>query len=435
MNLNYLPSDSMLDDRQVLIIAYYFPPMGLSGVQRTLKFVKYLPEYHWKPIVLTTGATNYYAFDETLLEDIKKNTEIYRTEKDPFQFRKNKVNKLVNYPSRIKQILFRWISQAVLIPDSRIGWKKYAVELGSKIIEENPNIKIIYATAPPYTDFLVAKELSLKYDIPFVVDYRDLWADNPYFYSATRFHKTKTIKLETEVLRFAQKAFVITRTLKEKMLKRYKFLSHSDVGILPHGFDKEDFLPFEHIKPAPEKFTITHSGVFSDDITPKYFLKALKMFLTDNPEAEKYVEARFVGIMRKSHSKLINKLKLDNWVTQLGYVPHPEVIKNLMESDLLWMMIPNDIATPSRFYEYIGAKKPLLVCAPEGGIKNIAKEYKASITCKPESVDEIKVALEQFYNLWKSKKMPVPEQNYVDQYDRKYLTGLLAKEISLAGKY
>lgn len=428
--------DESLDSREVLIVAYYFPPMGLSGVQRTLKFVKYLPKYHWKPIVLTTSSTNYYAFDESLLEDInKENTKIYRTEKDPFQFKKNKINKLVNYPSRIKQILFRRISQTILIPDSRIGWKKYAVELGSKIIEENPNIKIIYATAPPYTDFLVAKELSIKHNIPFVVDYRDLWADNAYFYHATHFHKIKSLKLETEVLRFAQKSFVITRALKEKMLKRFKFLSHSDVGILPHGFDEEDFIPAKYIKPMSNKFVITHSGVFSDDITPKYFLKALKEFLLDNPEAEKYIEARFIGVMRKSHSKLITKLKLDEYVTQLGYVPHQKVIENLMQSDILWMMIPNDIATPSRFYEYIGARKPLIVCAPEGGIKNIASEYRAAITCAPNSIIEIKAALEKFHELWKLKKLPLPDEKYVMQYDRKYLTSLLAKEISLSSKY
>lgn len=432
---NKLHSDRIDVQREVLVIAYYFPPMGLSGVQRTLKFVKYLPEYKWKPIVLTTGATNYYAFDETLLNDIGENVKIYRTQYDPFQIKKTSENKQVPYPSRFKQILFRRISQAIFIPDSRIRWKKHAVELGSKIIEENPNIKVIYATAPPYTDFLVAKELSLKYNIPFVVDYRDLWVDNAYFYFATPYHKAKAIKMETEVLRLSQKAFVITRALKEKMLKRYKFLSHNDLGILPHGFDEEDFKPYKHIKPDTKKFTITHSGVFSDDMTPKYFLKGLAKFLDNNKEAHSVIDVRFVGLMRKNHIKLTEKLKLKNYISQLGYVSHDEVIKNLMESDVLWMMIPNDIATPSRLYEYIGARKTLLVCAPEGGIRNIAKEYEAALICEPKNSDEITEALEKLYQMWKTNTLPKPDEKYVKQYNRRQICGILAKEISLIANY
>ena len=343
--------DLEVSKRQILMIAYYFPPMGLSGVQRTLKFVKYLPEYNWNPIVLTTGATRYYAFDETLLNDIDENIKIFRTEKDPFNRGKNKKNnKQVKYPSRFKQIIFRILSQSIFIPDSRIRWKKYAVKLGSKIIEENPNIKIIYATAPPYTDFLVAKELSLKYNIPFVIDYRDLWLDNPYFYFATPYHKNKAISLESSVLRYAQKSFVITRELKEKMLRRYKFLSHNDLGIIPHGFDEEDFIPYKDIKPDNNKFTLTHSGVFSDNITPKYFLKGIAKFLNKNEDAKKYINIKFIGIMKQQHIKIIDKLKLTKYTSLLGYLNHNNVIKHLMESNILWMMIPNDIATPSRFY-------------------------------------------------------------------------------------
>ena len=122
--------DLEVSKRQILMIAYYFPPMGLSGVQRTLKFVKYLPEYNWNPIVLTTGATRYYAFDETLLNDIDENIKIFRTEKDPFNRGKNKKNnKQVKYPSRFKQIIFRILSQSIFIPDSRIRWKSQIIGL------------------------------------------------------------------------------------------------------------------------------------------------------------------------------------------------------------------------------------------------------------------------------------------------------------------
>jgi glycosyltransferase involved in cell wall biosynthesis len=422
--------------RKVLVVSYYFPPMGLSGVQRTLKFVKYLPEYDWSPIVLTTGATNYFAFDESLLSDTNSDLiSIHRTEKDPFKFSKGNESKTLVYPSRLKQRLFRMLSQSIFIPDSRIRWKKHAVQLGSKIIEENPDINLIFATAPPFTDFLVAQELAAKYDIPFVVDYRDLWADNPQYFFATPFHKSRAIELETNVLRHSRKIFVITRTMKEKLLTRYRFLSHDDISIISHGFDKADFSPYLHLKPNPNKFTITHCGLFPDDRTPKYFLKALVKFFEKKPEARSKFEARFVGIMRKNHIKMINRLKLNDVTKLTGYLPHQEAVKNLMESNVLWMMIRNNLETPGRFFEYIGAGKTLLISAPNGSMKQIAEESNAAFITSPENINEIVQALVAMFDLWKQGFLPVPDDSFIEQFDRNNLTKKLAREISLVAKY
>lgn len=427
--------------RKVLVVSYYFPPMGLSGVQRTLKFVKYLPDYDWSPIVLTTGATNYFAFDETLLCDTEKSDliSIYRTEKDPFNFnffnsKKSKENKLLQYPSWLKQKLFRMISQSVFIPDSRIRWKKYAIELGNKIIEENPDIRLIFATAPPFTDFLVAKELSQKHNIPFVVDYRDLWLDNPQYFFPTPYHKRKALALETSVLKHTSKIFVITRTMKEKMMHRYRFLSYDDISIIPHGYDYEDFEPFLNVKPVQNKLVITHCGLFPDDRTPKYFFKALKKFFEQKPQARSKFEARFVGIMRKNHIKMIANYGLNDVVTVKGYLPHQEAVKNLMESDVLWMMLRNNIETPGRFFEYIGAAKTMLICVPDGSMKQIAEESNAAFITKPEDIDGIVRALNTIYDLWNQNYLPIPDSIFVKQYDRKALTKRLAREISFVAK-
>ena len=418
--------------RKVLVVSYYFPPMGLSGVQRTLKFVKYLPSFDWSPIVLTTGTTNYFAFDETLLSDTEKSDliSIYRTEKDPFNLGRSKKNKTLQYPSRFKQKLFRMISQSVFIPDTRIRWKKYAIALGNQIIEENPDINLIFATAPPFTDFLVAKELSEKHNIPFVVDYRDLWMDNPQYFFPTAYHKRKALSLETGVLKHASKIFVITRTMKEKMLSRYKFLSHDDISIIPHGYDEEDFQPYRDVKPETNKLVITHCGLFPDDRTPKYFLKALKKFFEQMPEARSKIEARFVGIMRKSHIKMIMRYKLNDVVTTKGYLPHNEAVQNLMESDVLWMMLRNNVETPGRFFEYIGASKTMLICVPGGSIKQIAEESNSAFITKPKDINGIAKALHTIYDLWRQHYLPIPDESFVQQYDRQLLTKRLAREIS-----
>lgn len=271
----------MQDIRKVLVIAYYFPPMGLSGVQRTLKFVKYLSDYGWQPIVLTSGVDSFYAFDESLLTEIDgRHVEVYRTE-EKNRTKGAESRKIVKFPSYFKQRIGRIVSGFLYQPDRFIKWKKNAVEVAEKIIKEH-EINVIFATAPPFTDFLVAAELSEKHKIPFIVDYRDVWIDNPFHYFPTHFHKQYSMNLENEVLTHATKAIVTSRHTKELLIQRYKLISHDDIVIIPHGWDLEDFAVQGNVRPNPNKFTITHSGVFQDDRTPYYFLKALSNFLKKN---------------------------------------------------------------------------------------------------------------------------------------------------------
>lgn len=431
-------------NQKVLVIAYYFPPMGLSGVQRTLKFVKYLPEYSFSPIVLTTGTTNYFAFDETLFDDINTNTPVFRTEKDPFNIGNKKNNKTLKYPSRIKQKLFRMLSQTFMLPDSRKKWMKYAIELGDKIIQETPDIDVIFATAPPFTDFLVADELSKKYNIPFVVDYRDLWRDNPQYFFPTIWHKRMHEGMEERVLRHASKIVVISRNMQEKLLSRYRFLTYNDVRVIPHGFDVTDFIQAdpnykigEYTPTLPKnnkKFVITHCGLFPDDRTPKYFLKAIKEFLDSNPDARNNINLRFVGILQNKHINMLKKYNLATISDTIGYVSHIDAIRYMLTSDVLWMMLNNNIETPGRFYEYIGTQKPMLISCPDGSIKNIANKSGAAWTTMPKDTAAIKSAIIEMYEYWQNGKKIRQNPNFVKEYDRKILTQNLARELRFSIK-
>lgn len=420
--------------RNVLIIAYYFPPMGLSGVQRTLKFVKHLPKFGWNPIVLTTDSPAYYAFDESLLKELEsENITVYRTAPDASKLAKRKSGTL-KYPSYFVQKIRRAFLQTFLQPDSRRYWKQPAVNLGKEILEKH-EIHAIYSTAPPYTDFLIASELSELYDVPYLVDYRDLWVDNAYYFWATPFHKSYAIGLENDILMKAKRALVITRFMKEKILQRYKFMSHEDITIIPHGYDPEDFDSLKHIRPDSNKFTITHAGLFPDDLTPKYFLKALAEFIKANPDAKSKIKANFVGLMRNSHLKYIKKYKLTDNVELSGYVPHSESVESLMRSDVLWFMIPNNIATPSRMFEYIGARKPILGCLPDGNLKQILQDSGAGFTANPYDVKEITAQIEILFNLWKQNRLPHLKDETVENYNRIKLTQDLARELALTANY
>ncbi len=429
--------------RNVLVIAYYFPPMGLSGVQRTLKFVKYLPQNGWRPIVLTTSDSNHYAYDYSLNSDIPTEALVYTTG-DPKpggnleadysnEGHDNPIKIPKKYPSAWLQKLKRIISLTFLQPDSKKFWKKKALASAEKIFSEH-KIDCIFASGPPYTSFLVARELSVKFNVPYVLDYRDLWVGNAYYYYPTPFHKKYAQKLEKLALTRAERITVINRDMKESILRRYDVVTHEDISILPHGFDAEDFSGvYGNID--TNFFTLTHSGLFPDDLTPKYFLKAVKKLLDENPEIASKLRLRFIGILRRGDQKLIKKLGLQDITVSTGYVPHSEAVRNIMESDVLWMMIPNNIATPSRLYEYIGSGKPLLVSAAHGAIRQLAEQSGAAVTTDPKDIEQIKDAILQLYVLWKNGKLPTIDESYRNNFERKSLTEQLSKELLLSLKY
>ncbi|MFI5211876.1 MAG: glycosyl transferase family 1, partial [Ignavibacteria bacterium] len=176
--------------KKVLIISYYFPPMGMGGVQRTAKFAKYLHEYGWQPYVLTVTPKLYLANDNCLLHDVEKaGVKIYRTgSKNGNEANGNTdSHKIIKFKKDSNRKFLSNISQTFLIPDSKILWKSKALMLAENIINEN-KIDIIYATAPPYTDFLIACELKEKFGIPIVLDYRDSWIDCPNNFYPTLIH-------------------------------------------------------------------------------------------------------------------------------------------------------------------------------------------------------------------------------------------------------
>ncbi|MFH1050233.1 MAG: glycosyltransferase [bacterium] len=415
-----------MEERKVLVISYYFPPMGLSGVQRTLKFVKYLPDYNWHPVVLTSSPNSFYAYDETLIEDFRTdNLKVYRTGSGKVV--KKKVKK---FPSWIYQKIGRAILQTIYQPDSKKPWLKQAIRKGEEIIAEN-NIDVIFATAPPFTDFLVALALSDKYDIPFVIDYRDVWIDNPFHFFATPFHKIYCNNLERKILYRTDKAVVTTRYTKELLLKRHRFISHKDVEIIHQGFDTDDF-DSDDLKKDKGKFVITHSGVFQDNRTPKYFLKAVNEFFKKQPEAKKFTQLRFVGVMRKKHLRYIKRYKLSDHTICTGYLSHKESIKQLLESDVLWMMLNDNVRSPGKLYEYFAAKKPILACLPEGIMKKQVLDSEAGFLTQPKDVKAITKNLNELYKLWKQNSLPVPSDDYIKQFNRKTLTGDLARILELA---
>jgi glycosyltransferase involved in cell wall biosynthesis len=402
--------------------------MGMGGVQRTAKFVKYLPLYGWKPFVLTVAPKQYLASDECLLRDVDNgHTRIFRTGAIITKEGNGKT-KVVEFKTDNRRKFLSNFSQVFLIPDSKVLWKRKALELAKKIVKEN-NIELIYATAPPYTDFLIAKELKKTFGLPVVLDYRDSWIDCPNNYYATPLHKSIHRKMETGVLKSADKIVTINSRIKELIRERYPFRLDEDFVIIPQGFDSEDFSIKDKL-PEKKKMRFTYAGSFMNYYTPKYFLEGLSLLFKARPELKDKIEACFLGSFPNEYKSLIDEYGLSEAVNLMGYVEHSECVKYELNSDVLWMMINkterSDLHSTGKLYEYFGAGKPILACVPEGVAKQSLANYNAVRICRPDDSKAIAKAIEEFYDLYTSGKMPIPNKDVINKYDRQKLTGELA---------
>lgn len=415
--------------RKVLVIAYYFPPMGYSGVQRTAKFVKYMVDFGWEPVVLTIQPKSYYAFDDSLLRELEeRNIRIVRTgSSDPTQkiFNQKKIKS-----EFVRKILNR-LSQTFVLPDNKRFWMKKALKAARKLLSQE-QFDIIFATAPPYTDFRIGMKLKKEFGVPLILDYRDAWYDDGLSFYPTPIHRWIVKRMERKVLHSSDKIITYTRQIKEHLLKNYPFLHPEEISIIPHGYEEEDFEQEFKSTKSSNKLRITYSGAFYDERTPKFFIKAVEKLFFERPDLESQIEFYFIGNFPKYYYNKIQKGKFKSSFYFTGYVDHKTNINYLKDSDVLWFMIrhsknPHLYAT-SKLFEYMGLAKPILALVPKNGAAaQILKEYKSAFIVEPDDIDGIKNSLEEIFELFKSGNIPEPDRNFIQTFERKRLTQELVK--------
>lgn len=419
---------------KVLVIAYYFPPLGLSGVQRTLKFVKYMPNHNWHPTVITTGNIAYFAHDHSLQKELEKlNIKVIRTS----SFEPNAVLSkygTVKIPNEKLRKILSALNQTIFIPDNKISWSKKAYKTALQILDTE-KFDAIFISAPPFSSFYMSAKLKKRFDIPLIVDYRDLWYKSYFAFYPTPLHSLLHKRMEYRSLKAADKVIVTNRRIKEKLLDTYRFLTFDDVVIIPHGFDPEDFAHAKQIPKTTDKMIITYSGIFLEYNTPKYFFKAFKQITIERPDIASKIELHFIGFLRKENQKLIRKLKLQEFIKDFGYMNHKEVLTKLLSSDVLWFMVGQkrniDAILPGKMFEYFGSGKPVIACVTEGAAKSAAVDYGASFITKPDDVNEIKETIYKVYKLYATNSLPKPNQSFIDMHRRDYLTEVLIKQFQL----
>ena len=414
--------------QRVLLIAYYFPPLGLSGVQRVAKFAKYLPEFGWDVSVLTALPGTYFAYDESLLKEMERpGVTIHRTSSvDPTRipFKKN-----IQLPSDSRVRWTSYLSQSLFQPDNKIGWYPFAVRRGKALLAEQEHHAIL-SSAPPYTAHLIGAELSEISGLPLVVDYRDDWLQNPRHIYPTKWHHNVAQKMETRVFSVARQSISINDPIRYLLSKRSRGLMDADQhGVIPHGFDPEDFS--DHAgKPNPDLMEFVYAGVFYDAQKPDTFLNGLARFLAISPRSRSRIRATFLGLFPESSKQLVEKLKIGANVHYGGYVTHPEAIAAIRRADVLWMTIgkrsgASGIST-GKLYEYFGSRKPVLGLVPDGVASDSLQNYGAGVIVAPDDPDDVAVAIGKLFNQWESGTLPVPDEAFIAGYDRRELTSQLA---------
>lgn len=416
-----------------LVFAYYFPPMGLSGVQRVTKFMKYLPDFGWQPHVITTGPVAYYAHDPSLLEELDgRDVVIHRTQGADINA-KLKDKGTVAMPREFFRKILRKASDTFYVPDNKKAWSKQALALGRELVQQH-EFDVIFVSGPPFSTMTAAATLSNETGIPLVVDYRDLWFGNQFHFYPTFWHTHKHQQLERDVLRVASRITVTNRRIKEHLIRRHDFLTSEEVVIIPHGYDPADLVGHERQRRNDGKFRLTYSGIFYDIVTPIPFFKAVKRVRSQRPDIP--LDLHFVGLLRDEYRKAAQRMGIADIITDHGYCPHRDAVSMLLESDALWMMVGKtrnaDTISSAKLYEYFGTRKPLLVSVPDGALRKDAERYGASWITDPKDVEAISTGIIEMYEHFKRGSLPAANTSVVDGFNRITLTEQLAKQFAMS---
>lgn len=405
--------------------------MGGSGVQRPLKFVKYLREYGWNPIVLCPEPGAYHTFDESLNKELLSlHVQVNRVEaKTPFH-RAGQSSKRIDFiPDWLAKPL-RWLSTFFWLPDNKKGWIQPAFEKGLEIIKSQ-KIDAIYATAAPYSNLIIAKLLKEASGLPVIMDLRDDWLDSHLIKYPTPLHRKKMANIEKDTLEQADLITVINQDTKEAIESRYP--EFNNVIKVNQGFDPEDFQLNQNktVTEKNDKCRFLYSGLFYGDRKPDIFLQAIHEIAQTDKSFKNSIELHFQGGLEADHKNLIKELELNDLVTDYGYVDHEQAVSNLESTDILWLIVGHrhkaNQVTVGKMFEYFGSRKPILGLVPEGSSQDLLKQYGAGFFADPYDKDAIKNQILEIYRLWKNESLPIADEDFVLNYDRKEITKSLSE--------
>ncbi|WBX75642.1 glycosyltransferase family 4 protein [Tenacibaculum ovolyticum] len=416
---------------KVLIITYYWVPAGGSGVQRWLKFVKYLRDFNIEPVVYTVDEAKYPIVDKSLKSDVPENIEVLK--KDIWEpnnllsiFKKKETKTSAGFlnpnPTFFGKIL-QYVRANYFIPDARKFWVKPSVKYLEKYLKEN-RIDAIITTGPPHSLHLIGLALKKKTNIKWIADFRDPWTVIDYFHQLPLTKKSikKHHQLEQEVLANADASLVVGETMKAN----YKTFSNN-VHVVTNGYDSEEN---EKIVPVLDtKFSITHIGLMNSDRNPKILWKALSELSEKNNAFKNDLEIKLIGKLSDDVVIDLDKYEFKS-VEKINYVPHKEVQQYQRNSQVLLLAVNNVPSAKGiitgKIFEYLQAKRPILAIGPEDGdLAVILKNTNSGTIVDFNDKEAIKRTVLSLYKSYKENTLQVSSKD-IEQYHRKELTKQLS---------
>lgn len=353
--------------KKLLIITYYWPPSGGGGVQRWLKFSKYLREYNWEPIIYTPENPDFELQDESLLKDIPKGIKVIkRPIWEPYAiYRRFLGKKAVQKQGVVADdkgsLLARvsiWLRGNYFIPDSRVFWVRPSVTYLTRLVKKE-KFDAVVTTGPPHSIHLIGLELKRRMPIKWVADFRDPWSNWDVLDQLKLSKKSRNshLRLEKEVLENANQIVTVSPGLKKDL----EILGAKDVELITNGWDLE----LNQSPSPPIKFQIAHVGLLNRGRNPEVLWEVLQELAEENTEFRESLIVSLSGTIEEDvlrsiakyshvHAKMVNR----------GYLPHQEVTEVYQNSAVLLLLI-NDTDNakwilPGKMYEYMAYNKPIL---------------------------------------------------------------------------
>ena len=362
--------------KRLLIISYYWPPTGGSGVQRWVKFSKYLPEHGWQPVIYTPENPERLAYDESLLADIPECAEVIRRRiVEPYGlYRKlfgrsgGEVNPLNSSSKSLKSKLSRVVRGTLFIPDPRVSWVRCSVRFLKKYLREHP-VDAVVTTGPPQSMHLIGRGLKRSLGLPWIADFRDPWTRMFYYkhLCLSKFADRKHRRLEQSVLDEADLVLAVSPPVRDD----FQAQTGTPVHLITNGYDEDDFPVREPGSRRDGKFRIVHTGLFAADGNPLKLWDALARRCREDEDFAQRLEIRLAGKTDAPVLEAIRERGLGAQLVDLGYLPHSRVVQEQQEADLLILPLRHEPeyakVLPGKIFEYIASGRPVLGIGQEDG--------------------------------------------------------------------
>lgn len=430
--------------KRVLIISYYWPPTGGSGVQRWVKFAKYLPFEGWQPVIYTPENPEQLAIDHSLEAEIPAEAEVIKTRiVEPYQLYKRllkksghgkeamEVNPVNAQNKSFLQKVAMWIRGNFFRPDPRCFWIRPSVRFLKKYLKEHP-VDLIVSTGPPQSMHLIGRKLAKATGLPWIADFRDPWTKIFYFkhLSMTRITERWHHRMEKKVLDEASAVVAVSPLVQQD----FQSMTQTPVELITNGFDTCDFetgINKDAEGGLDKDFTITHTGLFAVDGNPTVLWDVLKEKADSDASFQKALKIKLIG---KTDEHILSSLEdrdLMSAVVNMGYQPHSVAVLEQKAASLLILPLRKEpeykSVLPGKLFEYLASWRPVLgIGQTDGAMSMILNSTKTGVVLNWEDKASIRRFIDMCWEKHLLGELKVDDAD-ISQYTRRSLTHNMAQ--------